>query len=240
MIYINFKINKKYLINFLLGNTNNFSCEKYQKDIIKFQNLARERSSTIYKFLTGWALPSDINKRNLDYVSEKLKKYYYDLENKQIFQKLYNQTKKYKKFCKLQREENFKKSYNIIKNLSWFSPKGKYFVYITHPGIKNWQYLWKNQIQWWNKELFENYTTIYLWHEIMHSYFGNSNIEHSIIQFICDEELRIRLNWWKYPPFVGHLELYELMEQMLPYWKKYLRTKNKNIYEFLNNMRGLF
>ncbi len=131
MIYLDFKIHRKYLINFLLANTNNFSCEKYQNDIITFQNLAREKSSSIYKFLTGRTTPTDLTKKKLDYILTNLTKYYYELENKEVFQKLYHQTKEYKKFCKSQRKKILKKvivllktSYDFLhkENIQFISP----------------------------------------------------------------------------------------------------------------------
>ena len=49
-------------------------------------------------------------------------------------------------------------------------------------------------ILWGHKEEYENYTTIYLWHEILHTYFDKTDISHAIIQLITDCELQNRLN----------------------------------------------
>jgi len=111
-------------------------------------------------------------------------------------------------------------------------------VYITHPSLKNGQYLGENKITLGHNEDWPNYFTIYLWHEILHSYLGKTDLEHALIQFITDEELRIKLNGGEYPPFVGHKNLFPLMERILPFWRKYLKNKSKNIIEFKNNLKN--
>ena len=63
------------------------------------------------------------------------------------------------------------------------------------------------------------------WYEILHSYFNNGDFNHALIQFIADNELRIKLNKGKYPPFVGHENLFPLMKKILPHWKRYLKEK---------------
>jgi len=78
-----------------------------------------------------------------------------------------------------------------------------------------------------------NYATVYLWHEILHSYIGYSEKEHAVIELITDEELRIRLNGSKYPPFAGHKYLAKIKQKILPRWKKYLKSKKRNIREFM-------
>ncbi len=88
-----------------------------------------------------------------------------------------------------------------------------------------------NVIGWGHHEEWPNYTTVYLWHEILHSYLGYSELEHTLIQLVTDNELRVQLNGGSYPPFVGHENLNPLTEKLFPYWKKYLQKDNKNIYE---------
>ena len=85
----------------------------------------------------------------------------------------------------------------------------------------------------------KNYSTIYLWHEILHSYFGDSDIEHAIIELIVDEELRSRLNNAKYPPFEGHKNLSELKKKILPHWRKYLKSEAKDIKKFQKEILDL-
>jgi len=89
-----------------------------------------------------------------------------------------------------------------------------------------------------------NYTIVYMIHEICHSLFGKTNVEHAIIEFITDNELRFLFNkdhkYFMYnDKLVGHDYLYDLEKEMLPYWKKYLKSK-KDIYKFRNEMLKIF
>jgi len=102
--------------------------------------------------------------------------------------------------------------------------------------LKNGCYLGKNKIAWGHNEDWPNYYVVYLWHEILHSYFSNSEIEHALISFATDEELRIRLNGGKYPPFVTHKELFPLMKKILPFWREYINSKKKNLLDFKNKL----
>jgi hypothetical protein len=75
-----------------------------------------------------------------------------------------------------------------------------------------------------------------MWHEILHFYWlkpKDENLSHAIIELVTDNELRIRLNGGKYPPFVGHSWLEKIRRKIYPYWKKYLnkKLKAKNIFE---------
>ena len=77
---------------------------------------------------------------------------------------------------------------------------------------------------------------MFLWHEILHAYFGQTDLDHAAIQFITDEELRVKLNGGSYPPYVGHASLSPLMNRVLPQWKRYLNNKDKNIKDFMERM----
>jgi len=79
---------------------------------------------------------------------------------------------------------------------------------------------------------------VYLWHEILHSYFDNSDINHAIIELITDEELRCFLNHSSYPPFVGHKHLKILKKKLLSKWKIYTNSNNKDIKHFISTIKS--
>ncbi|KKU99309.1 MAG: hypothetical protein UY32_C0002G0045 [Candidatus Jorgensenbacteria bacterium GW2011_GWC1_48_8] len=112
----------------------------------------------------------------------------------------------------------------------------KIAVYITHPGLKNGRYVGNNTIEWGHNEDWPNYATIYLWHEILHSYIGYSEKGHAVIELITDEELRTQLNSGKYPPFVGHKYLKSIKNRLLPQWRKYLNSEERNIRKFIKEI----
>ena len=127
--------------------------------------------------------------------------------------------------CSRQWKNNLNKTSKIINDITGLKLSKKFNVYLTHPSLKNGKYIAKNSIAWGHHENYKNYTTIYLWHEILHSYFDLNDLNHAIIQLVTDNELRLKLNGTKYPPFEGHKDLQNLMSKIVPYWRKYLTTK---------------
>lgn len=234
---LNFLINENYLIIHTLASMepNKFSSRKNQKEIIDFQNFAWKKSEKVYNFLVGRLCGEGI--LDINSLLEKIPDFFKAIKRSSYYKKILLETRDYLLLCEKQWMKNYLISKKIIGDLTGFKLNKSFTVYITHPSLKNGHYLGKNKISWGHNEDWPNYTTVYLWHEILHSYFDNNDFNHALIQFIADNELRIRLNGGKYPPFIGHKNLFSLMKKMLPYWRKYLEwEEKKNIYKFQNNM----
>jgi len=152
---------------------------------------------------------------------------------------LLQQTQKYLEGVEEQWKRNFEKTYQIMTDLTNLHFEGNYTVYITHPGLANGLSLGNNIIEWGGAEVEKNWSTFYLWHEIMHTYL-HGGIEHAILQFVTDCELRKHLNNTVYPPFLGHKHLMSLMKDIYPYWMDYLHSEEKDIMQFTNAMKKLF
>ncbi|TSA55743.1 hypothetical protein D4R42_05055 [bacterium] len=241
---LNFTINEDYLIAHTLVSIapGRFSSKKHKKDIISFQNFAWKKSEKCYNFLAGRIYPEDfLYLKSIKSAVRELPNFLLVLKKNKYYKKILIQTKDYLDFCGKQWDGNYQYTSKIIKELTGFNLNKKFTVYITHENLKNGCFIENDKIAWGHNEDWPNYSTVYLWHEILHSYFkstnvkfSNKDIEHSIIQLITDNELRIRLNDGQYPPFKGHPKLFPLMKKILPYWKKYLRSEKKNILEFRN------
>ncbi|MDP4012926.1 MAG: hypothetical protein Q8R00_04965 [Candidatus Nanoarchaeia archaeon] len=204
-----FKIDKEYLINHTLFSLHKkkFSSNKYKKDLLEFQKIAK-------------SYESKNTKKSLKF-------------NKIIFQ-----TKKYLNFCKKQWKKNYAKSYSIIKEITGLNLNKSFTIYITHPSLKNGMYLGSNTIGWGHNEDWKNYTTVYLWHEILHAYMPKDKIAHAIIELTTDEELRIKLNGGRYFSIDCHPELKNIKKKLMPEWKEYLKQKSKNIKSFYNGVKN--
>ncbi len=134
--------------------------------------------------------------------------------------------------------KNYEASNHLIADIIGLSFSKNFTVYITHPSLKNGKSISDGKIEWGHKEEWPNYTTIYLWHEILHSYLPHDDLSHAIIQLITDNELRILLNGGRYPPFEGHEDLFPIMKKLLPYWKRYIvASGDKDILAFRKLMR---
>lgn len=239
---LNFLINEDYLILHTLTSIapDRFSSSRHKKDIIVFQNYAWRKSRQSYEVLLGRFSVNDVVNRQFQNIYKALPKFLADLKQSTQYRKLLKQTKIYLRFCKMQWDRNYSISGEIISKLTGFKLNKIFNVYITHPSLRNGSHEAGNIITWGHHEDWPNYATVYLWHEILHSHFGKSDIEHAIIQLISDNELRIRLNGGKYPPFVGHRYLHTHMRKLLPYWKKYIAGSKMNILLFTKEFSKKF
>lgn len=244
---LDFKINEDYLIFHTLSNMDNerFSSDKDRKDVVAFQDYAWEVDNDLYNVTVGRLHKlrfidsiGIIKKKTQDILNknDELDVYFDDLKNSKEFKIIKNQTQEYLDICEKQWSDNLERSSEIINELTGFDLNKSFDVFITHPSQKNGKYLGDNRIAWGRTEEYNNYTTIYLWHEILHLYFGKSDLEHAIIELITDNELRSRLNGEEYPPFEGHDFLNNLRKEILPDWRKYLKQDRKNIKTFVDSL----
>jgi hypothetical protein len=249
MLKLFFKIDKDYLIYHTLKSMGRecFSSEKYKKNIVTFQNYAWEKDKVLYDLLIGRSefKPKDFQEKKYLKLLERLKdiESYLDfLKKSKYFKKIYKQTKSYLNFCKKEWQKNYLKTIEIMTKLTGIDFKKenkKFIVYITHPSLKNGFNFRDGTIALGVTKPWPNYSVVYLWHEILHSYFERTDLDHALIELLTDNELRIRLNGGKYPPFIGHEFLEKLKYKILPYWRKYLKSKNKNIFEFKKSLKNI-
>ena len=229
-IKLNFRIDSDHLIVHTLSSMGNdrFSSTKYKKDIVAFQTYAWRKCRPCYNLLVGRSSAIEVANGQLQKTIRHLPKYLNELKKSKQYKKIYHQTEVYLNFCKNQWNDNYLVAKEIVSELIGFKLNKKFNVFITHPSLRNGSYKGDNTIEWGHNEDWFNYTTVYLWHEILHSYFGWSDKEHAIIELI-DEELKARLNGKKYPLPEGHKHLKTIKKQLLPTWKKYLSSKKRNI-----------
>jgi len=251
MINLILKINKDYLIYHTLlcmDHEADFSSSKYKKDIVNFQNYAWKIDKTLYELLI--LRLRRLNPFNFENnIFSKIPNYLKTLKQSKYFQKIYQQTENYLKFCQNQWNKNLAKTTQLMSEITGidFEKENKTFeVYLTNPSLMNGMSLLhlvektnRKIILFGHNEDWPNYFTVYMWHEILHFYWlkpKDENLAHAIIELATDNELRIRLNGGKYPPFIGHRVLKEVVKmrrKIYPYWKKYLnkKLKAKNIFE---------
>lgn len=188
---MNFVIDRNYLIanTLFCAEGDYFSSQKHRKNIKNFKNYAKKNNEKLYDFLVGKLefFPYNLTTKNIKSfgkeISIKLPQYLEELSCSRKFNKIFSQTEKYLVSCKKQWERNYKKTSKIVKELTGFNLNKNFTVFITHPSQRNGRYLDNNRITWGNYEKWPNYTTAYLWHEILHSYFLNSDLGGAEIKF---------------------------------------------------------
>ena len=242
---LSFVVDKDYLIAHTLANAGEqqFSSEKYKKDIVAFQDYAWDVSSELYGNVPGVRREDLLaSQRGIEQYKKKaaqLPNYFTKLKKSKEFRKIYEQTEQYKRFCEREWKQTYLKASKIITELTQLKFDNTFTVLLTHPSLANGTNLRKGSFVFGHAEEWKHYAVIYFWHEILHSYLKSSKLNHALIELITDGELRYRLTGVKYPPFVGHEYLHPIEKKILPYWRKYLKAKNKDFSEFQKQISKL-
>jgi hypothetical protein len=162
------------------------------------------------------------------------------LKNPQA-RKLIKETEKYKNWLEKEWGEKGQDALNELKKITKIQlPNRTISVYITHPKLNNGMTINTKTITWGHSEDWENYSIVYLCHEIMHIVLWNSksSVSHAAIELATDNELRIKLNkrgeYFREGKYdIGHNKLKEVEQKLFPRWKKYLKDPKTNIKQFI-------
>jgi len=220
--------------NLLIAHTlqsNKFSDSAYEKDVDAFKDKAWEISQPAYNVIVGRSLhPNQYDSKQLLYLSS----FFERIQESDEFNVLLRQTENYKTLCKTEWEANYEYCYKYLTQKIGIPFKDDSFTcYITHPGLCHGKSIGNNEFMFGHAADWPNYSTVYFWHEILHSYFGESDLEHALIEFITDEEMRARLNNISYPDYVGHKNLAEIKDKIFDQWKEFLNSDKWNdVFEF--------
>lgn len=233
---LNFHTDDNYLVLYILANTKSsrVSNHIYSQDILNFQNKVWDENKSEYEtLLKNIKRPAQLTYLNF--------KKYYETEHlplieksKQLkeFQTLKRQTDIYKTNVNKIWDDQFLKTKNIISLLTGLELNKESHIIITHPGLKNGRELNGEWIEWGGYDD-PNYILTYLWHETLHQYFDKSNLSHSVIELISDNEFNKILTGNNYPPFRGHIELEPIKKCLIDDWKNYLSSPSKHLVNFM-------
>lgn len=243
---LHFKISENYLVIHTLSKMATgfgWSSKKYKKDLEAFSNHAYLLSPNCYNLIVNHLSPIILSdNKTYKTLLEDLPRYLNNLKKQSEYNKILKQTENYKDLCEKRWQKQFSKTIKIMKELTGFKFDHDFDIYITHPSLANGRsYPEDHSIVWGHNEDWPNYTIIYLWHEILHDYIKptkskDSQLSHSVIELLADNELRYRLNGTVYPPFVGHSFLETNKSKIYPQWQTYLKSSNKDILTFLQNL----
>lgn len=222
---LTFQIDDKYLIAHALASMGPgaFFASENNATVVDMQNGAWRISPAAYDLLAGRLTPQGI--ANIERVVGQLPAFFLAVMQSAPFRKLREETEHYRASCAEQWDRNRERSTQIIHDLTGFDLNRSFVVFVTHPSLKNGRILDDHHLAWGHHEEWPDYTTVHLWHEILHAYFDRNDTTHAIIQLIADNELRTQLSGGTYPPFIGHPHLFLRMEHVLPQWREYLTIK---------------
>jgi hypothetical protein len=156
-----------------------------------------------------------------------------------LFKNLLKDTKEYKIWLEQEWDKNKEIVTKELRDILKIElPKNPVTVMVISNKMKGGQHIDTGVIMWGHSEDWPSYSLVYLAHEYLHDILAKSELEHAVIELATDNELRIRLNgtgdyFYINGKLVGHEFLFELEKKLLPNWKKYLTSKDKNIFEFI-------
>lgn len=227
---VQFMINENYLVTHSLSKG---AYGKYADDIVSLQNLAWDMDQTNYRTARSFG------KHNIDIFDEAkipvaLLLFIKKVKATPEFKKVLIQTQDYLNESLKEWNENLSRSTTFMTSISGLDfIKGLPFtVYITHPASGNGTTWNKEQrlISFGSWATFPYYFTVYIWHEILHTYMERDDLAHSIIQLATDNALRELFNHVSYPPFEGHTYLFPTMTELLPSWYEYLKAPDSLLF----------
>ncbi|GIW67381.1 MAG: hypothetical protein KatS3mg096_249 [Candidatus Parcubacteria bacterium] len=238
---LNFKVNPYYLLASYFDYYENifwWDPEKYD-DFLKVKRFPKFLYQSFWLRENKRIFLKVNNKRSLKQLFNLLYK-----NSRELFNKIL-ESKEFKKFLKetedysqwLENEWNLKKDI-VLKNLEDITglkiidKNLNVDVFVVKPPLKGGFVIpHKKIIVWGHSEDWSNYSIVYLCHELLHiltyKKYKHPNLMHALIELATDNELRIRLNGGKYPPFVGHSYLENIKKKIYPIWKQYLNKKLK-------------
>jgi len=229
---LNFILNEHYLALHTIKAITNWDNPQgiEMKEIVAFQKKVWDLYEEDYKLIINFKkiFPDYIENRKLKFMKEFAGK----IAKLSEFVPIRERTSTYLDYVKNEWERNLPQTSTYMNDLTGLDFKYTWKIFVTHPVLRNGTQLGSLQIGWGSPEEWANHSTIYLWHEILHHYFGKSDIDHSVISLAAENELRKKMNGTNYPPFEGHDNLKKTMKKILPGWKKYLNKENKNLINF--------
>ena len=253
MIRAKFVVNPKFLVLYTLTecSSDRFIAGVPASDVVTFQNRAWQLDSDAYQFLrygvNGYHFAEHfLEVKSIKDMLERAERLVDEMLNDPAFAPVKRQTDDASVRIEKEWTANYDATFELMSELTGLQLDHEFTVCITHPSQKT----GRNAdpfIYWTDRNDFPHYNTVYLWHEIMHSFIkplkaneGIYGVSHAVIELLADNELRVRLNGGDYPPLEGHSCLHSLKENLLPSWREYTRGKRKLISNYLEHATEAF
>jgi len=238
-IKMNFEVHDVYLAAHTLRSKDMFSSESFKEDILSYHKYMEELSKDYYDKLMVLD-PGEIRPDNFS--SPKLKElmpYLLKAAESPSFQKILTQTWEYAAYCRDQWNGNYESTYATILEVTGLKMNKAFTVYVTHPSLRNqFSIIGSDLIFWGHNEDWANYTTVSLWHEVLRSFLPTEELSEIVIELLCDNHLRVKLNGGEYPPLLErNSALSDKIQKALEDWKLFLSNNKKNILLFIDQLR---
>lgn len=245
-IALDIKINDHFLIARCLSamQPQQFLAGQIDQKILNLQEKAWKISQTGYNFLVGGFGPYSILDASPIAAGQESQLLLDKLITTPEYLAVREETEERRCEVENQWDKLYQQSLSCMQDITGLSFDGEsYEVFIGHPTLGEGAYLGNNRIVWGGRDCWQNYSTVYLWHEICHNdnKLGTEDqVSHAIIELATDHELRFRLDGTSYPPMTSRKELSLIKETLLPDWQAFLASTPRNIKNFAKKMRQLY
>lgn len=220
---IHFLVDEDYLAAYTIARTSAHG--PHAEDVNAFRKIAEKNHSLVVAYARN--IYRDHGNQGLFHAAKsRFRGAVRSLKRTPEFQRILEQTQHYATESEAEWKRNLPRTLALMKQATLLPFKKETTVYLTHPAIGNGS-AWnqeKRQISFGAHPAWENYFTVYIWHELMHFELPYNDGSHSLLQLLTDCWLREQLNGMPYPPFEGHEGLFPQMQWMLPAWLLYLRS----------------
>jgi hypothetical protein len=237
---LKFQIDKNYLIAYAFRHRDKDLriSEILPSSIENFRNALKIQDPEMLNLLSKLWVDSLLNPAfDTTNVIPKITEFLKEIALLPEFQAIYKETEDSLVLIQKEWESNFQKSFEMIKDMTNINfENDNYQIFVTHPAIRNFRYVGNNKIACSYQGDYPNFNTISLWHHILLSKIFGPTINQSILDLMCENELRIRLNGGEYPPLFGNEPMRKLTEMLLPDWKEYLKRDKRDLEAFVEEM----
>lgn len=236
---LNLILNEEYLITHTLIRSR--ANGKYAQNVEAFQNLAWSLNEATYRQLRQGGSNSELHAMSSDAdFLESYSQFFNLLKNTSEYKLILKETQEYMAESLTEWDTNLEKSAPFMLKYSGFTFNYDVYAYITHPAVGNgrsWHNVKSHNLTFGTWPTFENYFTVYIWHEIIHFHMESDKTSHAVNQLLTDNELRVFFNGGAVVPLQGHRDLMDIMEKNLDKWEEYKKSPtdlNSLVKEIIN------
>jgi hypothetical protein len=235
---VNFSIHDIFLAAHTLRMKGEAAPADHKEDIAAFQQYMEEISKEHYDKLMNIEMPGLTPDTLTSDALRPLRAFLLQAIETPQYGKILSQTQNFGMACRNRWQKNFPRAAGIIKDATGFTLDKTFTVYFIHPGFNTSSRLENNVILWGRAGEGENYAAAGMWNEIMHWYMPNDNVARAVTELLCFDHLRAQLGEGNPSPGDnGDPALKEIKEKILPDWREYLGSENKNILVFTVKVR---
>ena len=187
MIRLNYITDSHFLASYIIANYHQdcfLPADKepfiqYKKDIIAFQNLAWKQSEVFVNLIDGRVKIykySAKNKHSYEQMGKDLDNFIATIIQSAEFKVIEKHVEQSKQLIVHEWESNYKKTSEYLKSLG-IDFEATFDIFLAPTIYKEGHNTRNNQIFWSYQTHWPNYNTIYLWHEVLHSYFDGDSTD---------------------------------------------------------------